>query len=387
MTASNVEKFADIRPIRDHEIVDVVSRIIANPYFRKIVAPYIQPETWNNFSSKMLSCKTVKEFQDRISFPILTRLFEKTHTNITSANWNNIPKDKNYVFISNHRDIVLDAAILNYLMMSDNRNTVEIAIGDNLLIVPWVSDLARINKSFIVKRSISLKQLLIESKKLSEYICDTIVNRQQSVWIAQREGRAKDSNDRTQSSVLKMLSLYNKSNPLAAFKELNIVPLSLSYEYDPCDFLKAKEFQMKRDDTGFKKTFFDDLENMRTGIVGYKGRVHIQFGIPIANSLDLLHHDTDKGKLISQVASLIDKEIHRNYFFFKHNYVAYDLMMNTNRFESEYTRQDRDKFEAYISKQIDKVDLENKDDDFLREKIVEMYGNIVRNYLSAIGEE
>ncbi len=375
--------FDDIRPLRNEEVQTTIEKIVSDPFFRKTVAPYLESVTWKNLIYRMRQCKTVNDFQEQISCPVLLKLFANTQTKISSSNWEFIKDEQSYLYISNHRDIVLDAAVLNILMFLNERETVEIAIGDNLLIIPWVSDLVRLNKSFIVKRDIPIKQLLEKSRHLSEYISDTVMRKNRSIWIAQREGRAKDSNDITQIGVIKMLAMYDKKNLLQSLINLNIVPLSLSYEYDPCDYLKAKEFQLKRDNPNFKKTFFDDVENMRTGIMGHKGHVHIQFGQPIKNKLEQIDKDMDKNSILSTVTGLIDKEIHRNYKFFTHNYIAYDLMSNSNTFSQKYSKVDKNDFEKYIRKQIDKIDIENKDEEFLRSKIIDMYGNTVKNYLAA----
>lgn len=247
--------FDDIRPLRDDEVEATIEKITADNYFRQTVVPYIETATWKNLIQTMKRCKTVYDFQRTITSPILLKLFDVTQTKINSSNWNYTKGGRSQLYISNHRDIVLDAAILNILMLLNKRETVEIAIGDNLLFIPWVADIVRLNKSFIVKRNLPIKQLLENINHLSAYISQTIIERNQSIWIAQREGRAKDANDRTQISVLKMLSLYHKHNPLEALTNLNIVPISLSYEYDPCDYLKAKESQMKRDNPEHKKTF------------------------------------------------------------------------------------------------------------------------------------
>ena len=387
MVDNSPSRFDDIRPLRDDEVEATIAKIVSDPYFRKTVAPYLESVTWKNLIQRMKRCKTVDDFQEQITCPVLLKLFDTTQTKINSSNWHYTKGGESRFYVSNHRDIVLDAAILNILMYLNKRETVEIAIGDNLLIIPWVADIVRLNKSFMVKRNLPIKQLLEKSKHLSEYISHTIIERKQSIWIAQREGRAKDSNDRTQNSVLKMLSLYHKNNPLQALIDLNIVPLSLSYEYDPCDYLKAKEFQMKRDDPDFKKTFFDDVENMRTGIMGYKGRVHLQFGQPVKKKLELLDRDMDKASVLSAVASIIDKEIHRNYLFFTHNYIAYDLMTGSRTFAHTYSKMDRKDFEKYVKRQVDKVDMDNKDEEYLRLRIVQMYGNTVKNYLEAQEEQ
>src|SRR5690606_32179657 len=182
---------------------------------------------------------------------------------------------------------------------------------------------------------------------------------------------------------LKMLSLYDKGNPLEALKKLNIIPLTLSYEYDPCDYLKAKESQLKRDDPEYKKTFFDDVENMKTGIMGFKVRIHLQFGRPINDKLEKMEGETNRSTILSNAAAIIDKEMHLNYHFYTHNYIAYDLMTSTQTFTSKYNMVDRHNFDKYLTKQIDKIEIENKDEDYLRSKLIEMYGNTVKNYLAA----
>ena len=314
----------------------------------------------------------------------MNRLIEKTTTELNSSNLENIDKSKARLFISNHRDIVLDAAFFNILLFDNESDTTEIAIGDNLLVYPWIEKLVRINKSFIVKRSVSVRQMLEVSGQLSNYINNTINNRNQSIWLAQREGRAKDSNDKTQISLLKMLTLKNRANPIDALKQLNITPLSISYEYDPCDFLKAKEFQLKRDNSDHKKSQADDLENMYTGIVEFKGRVNFKLGNPINSQLIDIPSEMGRGEILQTIADIIDKEIYLNYTFYPINYVAYDLMTGSNRFNSQYSDDDKSKFEQYLNTQIAKIDVPDKDIDFLRMKIIEMYGNTVKSYLKII---
>src|SRR5690554_5234116 len=375
-----ISDFDNIRPLRDNEVEAAIEKITSDPYFRQTVVPYIEAATWKNLVQTMKRCKTVYDFQRTVSTPILLKLFDVTQTRINSANWNFTKDGKSHLFISNHRDIVLDAAILNILMFLNRRETVEVAVGDNLLIIPWVADMLRLNKSFIVKRNLPINQL-------SAYISHTIIHRNQSIWIAQQEGRAKDANDRTQTSVLKMLSLNKKNDPLEALKDLNIIPLTLSYEYDPCDYLKAKESQMKRDNPEFKKTFFDDVENMKTGIMGYKGRIHLQFGRPINDKLENMEDKANRSVILSKTASIIDKEMHLNYYFYTHNYIAYDMMTDSHTFAKKYKLVDLHNFENYINKQMDKIEIENKDEDFLRLKLIQMYGNPLKNYLEAMNSE
>lgn len=312
----------------------------------------------------------------------MKQIIAKTTDGVSAVGIDNLKKEESYLFISNHRDIVLDAALLNIMFFDNDRNTSEIAIGDNLLIYPWITDLVRLNKSFIVKRKVSIREMLATSKQLSEYIYDTINRRNQSIWLAQREGRSKDSDDRTQGSLLKMLTLYDRTEPLKALQALNIVPLALSYEYDPCDYLKAKEFQQKRDNPEHVKSQSDDIENMRTGITGYKGKVVFSFGNPINEKLEETTDNAEKSDVLSFVSKSIDTEIFRSYYFFPINWVAYDMMMGTINHSDKYSDSDVENFNSYLDRQIDKIDLPNKDYNFLRGKIIEMYGNTVKNQLS-----
>lgn len=379
---TTIQNFEDIRPLTDEEVPATIEKLIANDYFRRAAEPLIQPLSWEQVSKAMRGCDTVLSFQKNIIYPLVVQLLERTTTNFEGKNFD-IVKDKlNHVYVSNHRDIVLDAAILNILMFNKGLTSTEIAIGDNLLIYPWIKDLVRLNKNFIVKRNVPVRQMIEASHQLSKYIHYAINHKNQSVWIAQREGRAKNSDDRTQTSLVKMLALHNRANPLEAIINLDIVPLAITYEYDPCDYLKAEEFQRRRDNPDFKKSQKDDLINMQTGITGFKGKVYFQLGTPLNDLLDKKEKPTEKNDIIPFVARLIDKEIFKNYVFFPHNYVAYDMMMQTEDFTSEYSPDDKREFEEYVAKQVAKVDLKHKDDVFLHEKIVEMYANTLKNYLS-----
>jgi hypothetical protein len=380
--STNNDIFNDIRPYLDSEVPDAIAQLIADKNFRMVVEPLVKPHTWEQFSALLMQCKSKDDFQNIAVYPIMRRLINKTTTEMNGSNWENIDKSKGRLFISNHRDIVLDAAFFNMLLFDNDSGTTEIAIGDNLLIYPWIEKLVRINKSFIVKRGVSVRQMLEVSGQLSNYINNTINVRNQSIWLAQREGRAKDSNDKTQISLLKMLTLSNRANPVDALKQLNITPLAISYEYDPCDFLKAKEFQLKRDNPDHKKSQADDIENMYTGMVEYKGRVHFKLGNPINSQLLDIPSEIGRGEMLQYIADIIDEEIYLNYTFYPINYLAYDIMTGSKSFTSEYNDEDKLKFESYLNSQIAKINIPNKDVDFLRTKIIEMYGNTVKNYIN-----
>ena len=284
-----------------------------------------------------------------------------------------------YTFLSNHRDIVLDSAFLDVMLIENGfPTTVEIGIGDNLLIYPWIKRLVRMNKAFIVRRGLSPKEMLRSSQLMSQYIHHSVTEKRENIWIAQREGRAKDSDDRTQESVLKMLAMGGD------LRELNIVPLSITYEFDPCDYLKAQEMQLKRDNPSFKKSRQDDLDNMKTGIFGYKGRVHYHCAAPINTWIDELAN-LPKNEFYTALAQRIDTELHRNYRLYPINYCAADLLSGNNEFSEHYSEKDKRNVEEYIARQIAKITLPNKDEAFLRERILTMYANPLYNYLKVKG--
>jgi hypothetical protein len=382
------DRFKDIRPLYDSEVPETVARLVADRGFRRAVEPIMKPLlSWEQFSEIVTRCKSKNDFQARIIHPLLKRLIKQTTTKMVGAGWENVEKGNSYLFISNHRDIVLDAAFFNILLFDKQFQTTEIAIGDNLLIHPWITDLVRINKSFIVKRNVSVREMLKVSRQLSDYIHHTINQRAQSIWIAQREGRAKDSDDKTQASLLKMFTLHDSAKPLEMLRQLRIVPLSISYEYDPCDFLKAKEFQLKRDTADHKKSEADDIENMATGIMGFKGQVVFRLGECINRGLEAIPAGASRNEVLDRAATLIDHEIYRNYSFFPINYIAYDRMSGSNRFRNEYSDEEVAHFDTYLQRQVDKIDIPNKDSDFLRDIIINMYGNTVKNHLEQGGEK
>ena len=379
----NMVKFDDIRPYRDEEVAPIIEKLLKDAEFKRIIHFIMPGVDWDEFKTTMGSFNKTYDFQDTMVKNLIFSLLSKSGSSVDCSNFENLSKDKAYTFVSNHRDIVLDASILCILLLKNGHDTVEIAIGDNLLIQPWIYDVVRLNKSFIVRRGVTGRQMLEVSKNLSEYIHYAITAKNQSVWIAQREGRAKNSDDRTQESVLKMLSMGSEKKFLESIEELNITPLSLSYEYDPCDYLKAKEFQQKRDDPEFKKSPQDDLRNMETGIFGYKGNIHFQTGRPINRFLPEIDKNLDKTETVSAVAELIDREIFLNYHFYPVNYIAYDRLWGNNEtFKDKYSAEDIRIFDDYMQKKLDLIDLPNKDIAYLSEKLMEMYAFPVKNYLS-----
>lgn len=376
--------YDDIAPLYDHQVQGAIKELLVDPGFEHAVK-YVMPDLdWAEFSQMMSQYTNKAGFQTDIVYNTVWMLAKKSTTNLRGENWDNIDRNKEHLFLSNHRDIVLDAGFLNILRTAQGFDTTEIAIGNNLLIHPWIETLVRINKSFVVKRGLGVREQLVSSKHMSDYIHYAINHKGESIWMAQREGRAKNSDDRTQDSLLKMLTLGAKGDSfIESLKALNIVPTAISYEYDPCDYLKAKEFQQKRDNPDFKKTQRDDLLNMEIGILGFKGNVVFRFADCINDQLDTIEV-TEKRAQVEQAAKIIDRAIHRNYEIFTCNYVAYDLRFGESRFADKYTQQDVDAFEKYMKEKTDKIDLDYVDYDFAREKMLEMYSNTLVNHLAAL---
>lgn len=380
------EEFDEIRPYSPEELPKIFEELLSDNDFIEVIKKVLPDTPIEALANILRNCKTNLDVQKNIFYGLLHDIIKKCSDGFSFDSSQIADKNKGYTFISNHRDIVLDSGFLSVGLIDNGfPTTVEIAIGDNLLIYPWIKKLVRVNKAFIVQRALSMRQMLEASARMSRYIHFAVTQKQENIWIAQREGRAKDSNDRTQDSVLKMLAMGGSGDVIDSLKELNIVPLSLSYEYDPCDFLKAQEMQLKRDVEGFKKSQQDDLVNMQTGIFGYKGRIHFQTGPCINDELEALR-GLPKVEIFTKVSEIIDRYIHRNYRMYPANYIACDMLNGNKTMAEHYTAEDKAKFEAYLEKKISLINIPDKDIDFLRERILTMYANPAINHLHAIKE-
>ena len=375
------EQFDPIRPFEPDELPDVFDRLLHNEQFSSVLA-YLYPDVPKEaLAAKMHACKDNLDFQKTFCYGFLVQLLAQLSKGC-DIDIASLDTDSRYTFISNHRDIVLDSALLDKLLIDAGFNTTcEIAIGDNLLKLPWVKDLVRVNKSFIVERALSMREMLMASKRLSEYMHFVIAEKNDNVWIAQREGRAKDSNDRTQEAILKMMVMGGEGSIIDRLKQLHLVPLAISYEYDPCDYLKAAELQARRDNPCWQKGPMDDVTSMQTGIMGYKGHIHYQCADCIDSYLDTIPADTPKTELFRLIADHIDRQIFAGYRLYPNNYVALDLLHGDSAHADHYTAEDKAQFEAYLKGQLDKIEMEGKDDAYLREQMLKMYANPAINQM------
>jgi hypothetical protein len=383
----DIHEFDEIRPYEAGEMKEALNQLLNDRHFNKMMQGFIPwlPKGMRNglFRLMFVGVKTPLDFQLRFMKHIVRHVLKK-HACGYTFNHDTISNQGNQLFISNHRDIVLDSAILDLMLYEAGfPTTCEIAIGDNLLIYPWIKILVRMNKAFTVRRSLKAKEMLESSILMSRYMHYAITEKKENIWIAQREGRAKDSSDHTQDSVLKMLAYGGEGTIVEKLKELNIVPLTISYEYDPCDYLKAQEFQQKRDDPSWKKSKQDDLDNMKIGIFGFKGHIHYRTGTPVNQWIDELK-DMPKTEIFKEIAQRLDTAIHSGYMLYPSNYIAYDELNGTDKYKENYSEHDKKVFAEYVNKQIAKIKLPNPDKDFLRERILTMYANPVVNKMHAM---
>lgn len=326
-----MDQFKDIRPYHDDEVRPVIEGLLANQEFIRSIASFSFPKLYHWFkplvcrlthkklSAQLKDVNCIASMQSIIAV-YMDQMIERTAPKLTNSGLDKLSKDKSYLFVSNHRDIAMDPAFVNYMLYHAGFDTVRIAIGDNLLKRPFVTDLMRLNKSFIVKRSLKGRDLLKSSKLLSEYIHHCIESKN-NVWIAQREGRAKDGVDQTDTALLKMLSMAKRAE---GFKEsmssLHIVPVSISYEFDPCDALKADELYQKAELGTYKKDEKSDISSIVTGMIGYKGHVHVAFG----NEIELTSDD------VEEAAALVDEQVLKNYLLQPTNFHALYKLMSSD---------------------------------------------------------
>jgi len=381
-------EFDDIRPFNSEELPAVYERLLANPQFQAVLRflyPNIPLET---IATRMRKCKTNMEFQLTFCYGFLKDLLKHASRGC-DMDISGISNRRCYTFMSNHRDIVLDSALLDMLLVDAKFDTTcEIAIGDNLLSLPWVLDIVRVNKSFIVRRGLMAKDRLKSSIELSRYMHFAIQEKHENLWIAQREGRAKDSDDRTQKGIIKMLTLGGEGSFIERLQQLHIVPLSLSYEFDPCDYLKAAEFQLRRDNPDWHKGPMDDVISMRTGIAGFKGHIHFHCAPCIDDYLEALKSSkNNNNEVMDEICNYIDHQIHLYYRLYPGNYIALDELRGTKDFTDQYSEHQKEVFDAYLHRRLSKIDIPNKDDAFLRERLLTMYANPAINYRKAHGLE
>ncbi len=387
--------YDDIRPYRDDEVQPAIQRILKEPLLYDVMS-YVYPSLSRvDILEMMNEIQTVNQFQEEISGPSFKEVAQKTTSGLTFTNMNELEKDEAYLFLSNHRDIILDSALLNVSLLEKGFNTTQIAIGSNLLKNPIISDLVRLNKNFIVNRDVNARDLLKESQRLSSYIRKTVEEDNVSIWIAHKEGRSKDGDDRTASGLLKMLTMSSEDSIEKALKKLNIRPMVVSYENDPCDIMKAAEIMSVQVHGNYEKHPLEDYKSMMTGLKGHKGNVNITVCPPITEKLKELKKIENKNDKIKELASHIDSEMHRNYKLWPSNYMAYDLLNGGREFGNEYNPVQRIVFRRFMTQAVLKLMVVRKKlklpregfQKMARETLLQMYANPVQNWKEAMAEK
>lgn len=372
-----MSKFDSIRPFYEAEANSAIRQIIDDPMLAAIMNftfPDKNPAIWKDL---MLHTHSLRDFQINFIYPALMKVLEKSSDGLTTGGFEALEPNTAYLYISNHRDIILDTSLLNACIFEKGLVMTTSAIGDNLIKKPFLHILSRLNRNFAIRRGLSGRQLFESSLLVSEYIRKSLLNENRSVWTAQREGRTKDGNDITQKGVLKMLTLSEGGdNPFGFFEKIKIVPVSISYEYDPTDILKMPELLAKARDEKYIKQENEDFVNLQRGLLGTKKRIHIQVnGVLDTEVKAIADMDISQSEKLSKLASILDEKIWNGYRLWPSNYIAHDLLYENEDFSSNYTLEEKDAFEKRL---LGKLDISNQ---ALLKSFLSMYAYPVDNFL------
>ena len=377
---STTFNFEDIRPYYDNEAHEVLHQLIKDPLFMKLVNNLWPSMTYEEVQAKAEKVNSNLEFQVEFMHPAIRTIVARSAKELTCSGFEHLDKNEAYLFVANHRDILLDSAILQILLVENGFATSEITFGKNLMEEGFITDFGRLNRMFAVMREGTSRELYDISKRLSAYIRHTLLDKKTSVWIAQRNGRTKDGNDQTQTGLLKMLNISGTGSFAENFAELKIVPLTISYEYEPCDIFKVQELYLSGLLTKYIKAEGEDLNSIITGIIQPKGRIHMKVGTPILNELkeiDTAANENEKTKLLT---ALVDQRIYKGYKLWPVNFIAADILNNNNTFSAHYTSEEKENFLTYISSKTTAIDGEQ---DVLLNLFIKLYaapvGNVFKN--------
>jgi hypothetical protein len=352
-------EYDSIRPYHREEIPGALKRVLDNPAFQNILDFLFPDEDHEAMKANILNAKSREEFHNNFMFQAISSIVSKTSDNLSLSGFDKLEKDKGYVFIANHRDIILDSSLLALGLVKTGLISCEITWGDNLMISPFIVDLGKVNGMITVFREGSPKEMLRNSQILSSYIRHSVTERNQSVWIAQRKGRTKDGNDKTDPSILKMLSLSGDKPPHSLIG-LRIIPVTISYEWEPCDIMKVRELYISQQQT-YVKHEGEDLESIIGGVVTYKGGIHLAIGKPVEEQFDQLDTSVHHNMILEQVARLVDKQIYADYHLWPSNYLAYDLLENTHKFSDKYDEKTASMFNEKLDKLYETVEGDKND--------------------------
>lgn len=372
-----MSKFDAIRPFYDAEVNEAIVSSINHPMMKALMNfsfPEVEDSVWKEQLKKTHS---IRDFQCNFIYNSVQRVLEKTSDGLTTSGFENLEKNTSYLFISNHRDILLDTSLLNASLFEHGLVMTASAIGDNLVTKSFIKILAKLNRNFLVQRGLTPREMLESSKLLSEYIGRLLLRENRSVWIAQREGRTKDGNDATNPGVLKMLGMGSDEQDLMNyFKKIKIVPVSISYEYDPTDSLKMPQILAEANQEIYIKEKNEDFITLMRGVLGPKRRIHIHVGDVINKEIDAIKVEFDNSnKQIQALAQVIDDSILSTYRLWPTNYIAYDIVNQTNTYSHLYSENEKSLFERRLEMRID------HNNPLALQSFLAMYANPVVNKL------
>lgn len=370
-----MSKFDSIRPYYDAEVNAAICESLNHPMMKAIMNfayPNLDEEVWKE---QLIRTHSIRDFQINFAYQAVKKILENSSDGLTTSGFEKLEPNTPYLFISNHRDIILDTSLLNVCLHDHGLVMTASAIGDNLVKKDFLLKLSRLNRNFLVQRGLPPRELLQSSKLMSEYIAQLLLRENRSVWIAQREGRTKDGNDATHSGVLKMLGMgSDEENVMEYFRKIRIVPVSISYEYDPTDYLKMPRILAEANDEIYIKDKNEDFINLISGIIGQKKHIHIHVGKVLDEEFDLIQSENDNNnKQYQALAQVIDDSILQSYKLWPTNYIAYDLLHKTDTFSERYTENEKSLFERRLEMKIDSTN------ETLRESFLAMYANPVVN--------
>ncbi len=351
-----MQNFDDIRFYDDNEVNEALREYVNHPMVKALLQFTFPELEFAEIEEKVLQCDSIRDFQTNIIYNSVEKVIEKTSEGLTDTGFDKLNPSESYFYISNHRDIILDTSLINYTLYNHDLVMTASAIGDNLVQKPFLMALSRLNRNFLVLRNQTPREMLRSSMKLSEYIRTLLHDRDRSVWMAQREGRTKDGDDHTQQGVLKMLAMAKGDEDiLDYFASLKIVPVSISYEFDPTDMLKMPEVLAKRMQEEYKKTANEDFNSIMQGALGQKGRIQLSAGKVLTSDdfIEIKEKELSVNDQLKEVASLIDAEIHNNFKLWPANYIAYDILKNKENFKDHYSEKEKRQFDRRISRRVD----------------------------------
>lgn len=369
-----MQTFDDIRFYNTPEVNDAIKEYARHPMFKALLQFTFPDKGEGEIAAILEKCHSIEDFQNYVIYYSVGKVIEKSTEGFSTSGFDNLDRSQSYLYLSNHRDIILDTSFINFALLNHEQIMTASAIGDNLVQKSFLLALAKLNRNFLVRRSLSPREMLASSKKLSLYI-QTLLGQKQSIWMAQREGRTKDGNDKTQQGVLKMLTMNRGTDSvMTCLKKMRMVPVAISYEFDPTDILKVPELIAKSEDVEYVKNSNEDFNSILRGALGSKKRVHISLGNLDDNIFDVIDakpiSENDKLQELSQE---IDRCIHSIYKLWPSNLVAYDLYNNTTKYEYAYTERDKRAFERRIERRI------TAETEVARESFLLMYANPVIN--------